>query len=253
MSPSSSLQVLDGPGELATEAAGRFARAAARALERDSLFRVALSGGCTPLQTYRLLATTPASFPVRWGSVQFFWGDERFVPPDDPQSNYRAACDAFLDHLPCPPAGVFPVPTGEGSPAAAAAAYEATLRSAFAVQGVPRFDLILLGLGTDGHTASLFPGATPDPCDATLVVGIQAEGLAPGRISLTPNTLNHAREVVFLVVGANKADILRRVLQSEAPEPDLPATLVQPMDGTITWMADRAAAADCGQGTGERS
>lgn len=253
MSPWSSLQVLDGPGELATEAAARFARAAARALERGSLFRVALSGGSTPLQTYRLLATAPASFPVRWGSVQFFWGDERFVPPDDPQSNYRAACEAFLDHLPRPPAGVFPVPTGAGSPAAAAAAYEATLRSAFAVQGVPQFDLILLGLGTDGHTASLFPGAIPDPRDAALVAGIQAEGLSPGRISLTPNTLNHAREVVFLVVGADKADILRRVLQSEAPDPDLPATLVQPMDGTITWMADRAAAADCGQSTGERS
>ncbi len=253
MSPSSSLQVFDGPGELAAEAAGRFARAAAQALERGSLFRVALSGGSTPLHTYRLLASAPASFPVRWESVQFFWGDERFVPPDDPQSNYRAACEAFLDHLPHPPAGVFPVPTGAGSPAAAAAAYEATLRSAFAVQGVPRFDLVLLGLGTDGHTASLFPGAIPDPGDASLVAGIQAEGLAPGRISLTPHTLNHAREVVFLVSGANKADILRRVLQSESPDTDLPATLVQPVDGTMTWMADRAAAADCGPGPGERA
>ena len=253
MSPSSSLQVLDGPGELAAEAAGRFARAAAQALERDSLFRVALSGGSTPLQTYRLLASAPASFPVRWESVQFFWGDERFVPPDDPQSNYRAACDALLDHLPYPPAGVFPIPTEAGSPAAAATAYEATLRSAFAMQEVPRFDLILLGLGTDGHTASLFPGALPDLRDPALVKETQANGVVPARISLTLLTLNHAREVLFLVSGGNKADTLRSVLQSEAPDTDLPATLVRPVHGTVTWMADRAAAADCGLDTGGRS
>ena len=207
-------------------------------------FRVALSGGSTPLQVYRLLASAPARFPVRWESVQFFWSDERFVPPDDPQSNYRAACHALLDQLPCPPAGVFPMTTGAGSPAAAATAYETTLRSAFSEQEIPRFDLMLLGLGTDGHTASLFPGFLPDSRDPALVAAIQAKTLTPSRITLTPRTLNNAREVLFLVSGAHKADILRRVLQSETPDSGLPATLVQPVNGTMGWMADSAAAAD---------
>lgn len=249
----SSLQIFAGPGELATAAARHFVGAASRARERGGLFRVALSGGSTPLQAYRLLASVPARFPVHWESVQFFWGDERFVPSGDPQSNYRAACEALLDHLPGPTAGVFPMCAGANSPVAAAAAYEITLRRAFAVQGVPRFDLILLGLGTDGHTASLFPGTLPQGGDSALVTGFPVKDRPPGRISLTLQTLNHAREVAFLVSGAHKADILRRVLQRESPDPDLPATLVQPTDGTLIWMVDHAAAADCGQGAGERT
>lgn len=253
MSPQSSLRVFDGPGELAADAAHCFARAAAQALERGGLFRVALSGGSTPLHTYRLLASAPHGSPVRWESVQFFWSDERFVPLDDPRSNHRAACESLLDHLPHPPAGVFPVPTGAGSPDAAAAAYEATLRRAFPGGSIPQFDLILLGLGTDGHTASLFPGALPASHDPALVAGIEADGIVPSRISLTPKTLNHAREVIFLVSGAEKADILRSVLRADGPQPDLPATLVRPVNGTMTWMADRAAAAECGQDAGGRS
>jgi 6-phosphogluconolactonase len=128
---------------------------------------------------------------------------------------------------------------------AAAAAYQRTLAEAFELGpgGVPRFDLVLLGLGEDGHTASLFPGAVPAADRGTFVAGVRAEGVTPFRVSLTPAALNAAREVIFLVSGARKADIVERVLRAHDPDPSLPATLVRPVKGKVTWMVDRAAAA----------
>jgi 6-phosphogluconolactonase len=243
--PEFKLLVSDDARALAQEAARRFAVAAGRSVDAGAYFRVALAGGRTPLDTYRALCTEPYVYSVHWGSVQFFWGDERFVLPDHPDSNYRAAREALLDRLPTPPAGVFPVPCEADSVEAAAAAYQRTLAEAFDLGpgGAPRFDLVLLGLGEDGHTASLFPGALPAGDPGTLVAGVRAEGVAPFRVSLTPAALNAAREVIFLVSGARKADILERVLRARDPDPALPATLVRPVKGKVTWMVDRAAAA----------
>jgi 6-phosphogluconolactonase len=242
--PEPDLQVVEGPGELAVAAARHVARALREASGATEPIRLALSGGTTPLRTYRLLAADTARFPVPWSRVQVFWGDERFVPADDPQSNYRAACEALLDHLPEPPAGLFPVPTSATTPEAAAEQYEATLRGAFAVpaQEVPRFDLVLLGLGTDGHTASLFHGPLPEETDLRLVAGVRRDDVNPARVTLTARTLNHARQILFLVSGASKADILHSVLQAAGPDPELPATWIRPVRGRLLWMADRPAA-----------
>lgn len=237
--------VFDDASALAREAARRFTVAAGRTVDGGALFRVALSGGRTPLETYRNLAAEPLRLSVHWPSVQFFWGDERFVPPDHPDSNYRAAREALLDVLPIPEENVYPVPTGAGSPEAAASAYQETLLGAFRVEppGSPRFDLILLGLGADGHTASLFPGALPREAKKTLVAPVRGHGKPPDRITLTPAALNAAREVMFLVAGEEKAEVLERTLGAGDPDPALPATLVRPSRGKVTWLADRGAAA----------
>ena len=240
--PDFQVLVLENPEALAREVATRFTRAAGRAIDAGTLFRVALAGGSTPLETYRMLGTDPFRHSVHWPSVQLFWGDERFVPHDHPESNYRAAREALLEHLPAPPGGVFPIPTDAGSPGAAASAYQETLMQAFEVQppAVPAFDLVLLGLGSDGHTASLFPGALPPGGD--WVAAVRGPGTVPDRITLSPRVLNAARVVLFLVAGEGKAESLERVLRSGTPDPDLPATLIRPAGGNITWLVERTAA-----------
>ena len=237
--------VLDDAGAVAREAAKRFAAAASRAVEASTHFRVALSGGRTPLAAYRLLGQD-GTFrdSVHWPSVDFFWGDERFVGPDDPQSNYRSAQEALLGPLEIDPARIHPVPTEAVDASAAATAYEQLLGRAFGTQRpqVPRFDLVLLGLGADGHTASLFPGALPD-FGERLVVASRRPDDGSARVTLTPTVLSAAREVLFLVTGAEKAEALEGTLRAKEPDPTFPASLVRPAGGMITWLADRAAAA----------
>lgn len=174
----------------------------------------------------------------------FFWGDERHVPPADPESNYRMAEETLLTKIPVAAANVFRIPAENPNAAAAALAYEETLRKFFALQPgqFPRFDLILLGMGPDGHTASLFPGTAALQEQSRLVVSNWVEKFRTSRITLTLPVLNAARCVAFLVSGTDKASALQAVLESDAPGEQYPSKLVRPTNGKLIWLIDRAAA-----------
>ncbi|QYJ16255.1 6-phosphogluconolactonase [Rubrobacter xylanophilus DSM 9941] len=240
------LRVLEDPARLAAAAAREFAARAARAIRERGRFAVALAGGSTPRAAYELLARDYAD-GVDWGRVHFFFGDERPVPPDHADSNHRMAREALLSRV---PAGSVHRMRGELAPEEAARRYEEELRSFFAGEEVPRFDLILLGLGEDGHTASLFPHTRALGETERLVVANPVERLGTVRITLTPPVINAARAVVFLVAGGGKADALREVLEGSADPRQYPAKLIRPGDGEPLWLVDRAAAASLGKGPG---
>lgn len=270
------------PAALAAAAAQRFAASAAAAMKARGRFTVALAGGSTPAALYRLLSQAPYRGQVDWSRTLVFFGDERCVPPEHPWSNYRMARETLLDHVPLPPENIYRM-AGERAPEDAAADYARALRRAFGLRGAarPQFDLILLGMGDDGHTASLFPGTAALMERRRLVVALVPPGYvqpAIPRITLTLPVLNAARHVMFLVAGANKAEKVRAVLGAgqiaDANRPDLPdmafssasrisehperrsaavrgpqskdapfpAALVRPTAGNLTWLLDRAAA-----------
>jgi 6-phosphogluconolactonase len=201
---------------------------------------IALSGGSTPRPVYRLLATPPRLEAFPWAHVHWFWGDERFVPPDDPASNYRMAREAMLARAPVPADHIHPMPTVGLSPDAAAETYERTLKEFYGADRLapdrPLFDLNLLGLGTNGHTASLFPGM-PVLEERQRWVGTMHDPEAGTRITLTYPALESSREVVFLVAGAEKKAVLRKVLDGDQTQP---AARLRPQ-GTLRFLADRAA------------
>jgi 6-phosphogluconolactonase len=225
---------------LSREAASRFQRLAAESIASTGRFSVALSGGSTPRALYHLLGEPPLREAIDWPRVHLFWGDERFVPADHPDSNYRLAQEAFISKAPIPPANVHRFPTESGDPETAAAQYEETLRRFFTQ--TPHLDLVLLGLGADGHTASLFPGSPALDEGGRLVVAAYVRKLDAWRLTLTPPVLRGARHVVFLVSGSDKASILREVLEGPYDPHRLPAQLVRPEKGDLTWLADEAAA-----------
>jgi 6-phosphogluconolactonase len=208
-------------------------------------FTIALSGGSTPRNLYTLIAAN-ASATLPWDKMFFFWGDERHVPPDSPDSNYRMAKESLLSKVPIPPANIFPVPAENPDAAQVAEVYEQTLRRFFAVAPgeFPRFDLILLGMGPDGHTASLFPETAALQEKSRLVVANWVEKLGGSRITFTLPLLNSARCVTFLVSGTDKAAALHEVLEGNAPAEKYPSRLVQPSDGKLIWFVDRAAASE---------
>jgi 6-phosphogluconolactonase len=223
---------------LARAAAERFVSLAREAIQARGRFIVALSGGSTPRPLYALLATKGFAARIDWPRVEVFWGDERAVPPDHPASNYRMACEALLDQVPLLSANVHRI-RGELPPHQAAAAYQMELEAVLGNDG--RFDLILLGLGADGHTASLFPGTPALEERDRPVVAVYVEQLQAWRITLTLPVINAARQVLFLVSGAEKAAALARV---RAGEP-LPAALVQPSRGRLAWLVDFEASSAC--------
>jgi len=233
------IRIVETAADLFQAAAEEFAQIAAKAIRARGRFTVALSGGSTPRGLYSLLAT--GKFNVAWDSTFFFWSDERHVPPDDPQSNFRMANEALLSKISVPPENIFRI-LAEKNADDAATAYEATLRSVFAVgpSAIPRFDLILLGLGTEGHTASLFPGSPAVEETKRLVVANWVEKLHSARITFTYPLLNNAACVIFLVSGAEKADILEQILEGPG---GLPAQRVCPVNGRLLWIEDHAAAA----------
>jgi 6-phosphogluconolactonase len=194
---------------------------------------------------YTLIAAN-ASGVLPWDRIFFFWGDERHVPPDDPDSNYRMAKEALLSKVAIPAANTFRVPTENPDAAQVAQDYEETLRKFFNLGPgeFPRFDLILLGLGPDGHTASLFPETAALQEKSRLVVANWVEKLKTHRITFTLPVLNAARNVAFLVSGMDKAAALREVLEGTAPGEKYPAKLVRPTDGRLIWFVDRAAASE---------
>lgn len=235
------IRVHGGMEVLSRAAAGVFAQIARKCMTpKGGRFVVALSGGHTPLRAYQLLSQPPYRDLVRWDKTHVFWGDERCVPKDDPRNNARAAMQALLDHVPVPRGHIHPIPT-ELPPEKAAEKYEATLREFFH-DGSPRFDLIFLGLGEDGHTASLFPN-TPILEERTRWVkeAFVAEQNMP-RVSLTVPVLVEASSIVFLVQGANKSRALREVLEGQFRPLEFPAQLIRPTRGELIWLVDEEAA-----------
>ena len=210
---------------------------------RDS-FTLALAGGSTPKGLYAMLATPPFRSQLDWTKVRFFWGDERHVPPDHTDSNYRMAHEALLRHLPISAGQVQRVPGELPNAHTVADQYETVLREQFGVAepDVPRFDLILLGMGPDGHTASLFPGTGAVHETRRLVAAPWVETLQTSRITFTPVLLNHARQVTFLICGHTKAETLHAVLEGPFQPDTLPAQIIGPQDGTLTWFVDQEAA-----------
>lgn len=226
---------------LARTAAEFFVTTARQAIEANGRFSVALSGGSTPESLHTLLATDTYAPRIDWANVHIFWGDERCVPPDNIDSNYRSANQMLLDSVPIPTENVHRM-QGEIEPAQAAQSYEAELRAFFGDSDLPRFDLIYLGLGADGHTASLFPHTDALQAEDQWVVPNYVEDIRAWRLTLTAPAINAAANVVFLVTGDRKAAILREVLQGEQQPDKLPAQMIQPTDGKLVWLLDESAA-----------
>jgi 6-phosphogluconolactonase len=243
MSSSFQLRKLTTPQELFGAAAEEVIHAASEAVAARGKFTIALSGGSTPKSLFTLLATN-ARNSLSWDRILFFWSDERHVPPDSPESNYRMAHEALLSKVPVPAGNIFRVPAEDPDAAAAALAYEKTIRNAFAVgnDAIPVFDLILLGMGPDGHTASLFPETAALSEKSRLVVANWVEKLNSNRITFTLPLLNAARSVTFLVSGTDKAPALHEVLEGNSSGLQYPAKLVRPSNGKLIWFVDRAAA-----------
>ena len=232
---------------VAAKTADLVIRASQAAIRRRGRCTLVLAGGSTPEQTYRLLAERAAGTGVDWARTYVFFGDERFVPPDDARSNFGMARRTLLAQVAIPADQVFPIPTHGRSAAESAVAYTADLARCFGTDAdgpPPCLDLILLGLGDDGHTASLFPGAAALQVRSDWVTWSPPGVLPPpvDRITLTYPVLNAAREIIFVVAGRTKAAAMRDVLEGHAPREQRPAAGVQPSDGTVTWVADADAA-----------
>lgn len=240
------LLVLSDSDELARAAAERFVNQSIEAVRGKGVFTVALSGGSTPKRLYELLADPDEPFreQLPWDKTHFFWTDERHVPPDHSDSNYRMVNEAMLSCVPVPKENLHRMPGENPSASEAADEYEKTLRTFFKLNGgnLPRFDLILLGLGADGHTASIFPGSEVLRQKRRLVAAPWVEKLKSYRITITPPVINNGALILFLVSGLEKAGILRDVLQGVADPVRYPAQLVKPTNGRLLWLADNAAA-----------
>jgi 6-phosphogluconolactonase len=225
---------------LAAATAEQFVNLAKNSLDNDIQFSAVLSGGSTPQPTYRRITTSKSAQDLDWQKIHIFWGDERCVSPDHPESNYRMTKEAFLDHIPIPQVNVHRI-RGEIQPPKAAKEYEVLLREFFANRA-PRFDLIFLGMGSDGHTASLFPNTSAVHESKRWVVANYVDAQFPWRITITPSIINQALNVTFIVAGPGKAERLRQVLWGRHQPDSLPAQAVRPHHGQLNWMIDQDAA-----------
>ncbi len=235
--------------ELAAQAAHFIIGAAREAIAARGRFTLVLTGGTTPEKTYTLLAQPHMAAQVDWAKCFLFWGDERFVPSDDERSNYGMARRTLLESVRAslPPENVFPMPVQAHSPAQGADGYAGALAQFFELPpgaAPPSFDLVLLGLGDDGHVASLFPGHPTLDITDRWVVSSPPGTLPPpvDRITLTFPTLNAARQVLFMVAGGKKAGAVRDILEANPAVPQRPGAGVQPTRGSLTWFLDREAA-----------
>jgi 6-phosphogluconolactonase len=235
------VRILPDADTLADAAARLVVEHADAAIAARGRVSLTLSGGSTPRALHDRLASPPLRDEIQWSKVHIFFGDERCVPPDDPHSNFRMALETLLSRVPIPAENVHRM-LGELPPEQAAARYEDELRAFFGDEP-PCLDMVLLGMGDNGHTASLFPGLTAVQEQQRRVVAEYVAEVGMWRITLTPAVLNLAREVMFLVTGAAKADMLRRVLEGPHDPEALPAQAVRPIEGEIIWLVDAAAAA----------
>jgi 6-phosphogluconolactonase len=236
------VQVFDDAESVARAAAEEFVRLSAEAVGGRGAFSVALSGGTTPRRVYELLASDEYGGRVDWPKVHVFFGDERTVPPDHADSNYRMARESLLSRVQVPTENVHRI-EGLGDAAANASDYESVMRGFFGDAEWPRFDLIFLGMGDDGHTASLFPHTSALEETRAWVAANWVEKLGAWRITLTAPAIDAARRVVFLVTGASKAERLNEVLNGARDPSRLPSQMIRPRGGALTWYVDRAAAA----------
>ena len=240
------IRILADANAIAQTAAAEFLEAAKEALREKGSFSVALSGGSTPKALYGLLISNAVlQAMVPWSKTQFFFGDERHVPPDDAESNFRMATEAMLAKAPVDAKQVHRIKGEKRNAARAAGEYEEDLRASFGLaEGqLPRFDLVLLGMGPEGHTASLFPGTKALREERRLVVNNWVGKLYTDRITLTPPVLNNAARVLFMVHGAEKAPALKAVLEGPYEPDQLPAQIIQPKEGKVLWLVDPSAAA----------
>jgi 6-phosphogluconolactonase len=227
--------------KVAWAAAWRILEQSNNSIRERGLFTIALAGGSTPRRAYEMLTDERLSPHFDWLNIHIFFGDERMVPPDHPDSNYRMAYEALLGRAPIPPENIHRI-EGVGDAAANASAYESEMRELFGDVELPQLDHILLGMGDDGHTASLFPGTAALEETRLWVAPNWVEKLGAWRVTLTAPVINAARYVTFMVTGAGKATRLREVLKGERDPSRLPAQLIRPTDGTLEWYVDREAA-----------
>jgi len=239
------LRKLTTPQDLFQAAADELIRSAEEAITARQRFTIALSGGSTPKGLYNLIAAN-ASSSLPWDRMFFFFGDERHVPPDSADSNFKMVNEWLFSKAPIPAANIFRIPAENPDAQAVANAYQNTIQSFFALQPgeFPHFDLILLGMGPDGHTASLFPETAALQEKSRLVSANWVPKLETYRITLTFPAINAARLVVFLVSGTDKAPTLHEVLEGKEPADKYPSKLIRPANGKLIWLMDRAAASE---------
>jgi 6-phosphogluconolactonase len=234
----SEILILPDTFSVAVRAAQMLVKAASKKIARSGNFSLVLSGGSTPKTLYELLATSEYKDELNWEAIHVFWGDERCVPPESSDSNYRMAKDTLLDHVGLIPSNIYRI-KGEILPQEASIEYETLLRQHYAKFGA--FDLVLLGMGQDGHTASLFPHSSALKEQVRWAVSNEVDNKLPRRITLTAAAINMAADIIFLVAGESKADPLYHVLRGNYDPDNLPAQLINPTTGKLTWLIDAAA------------
>lgn len=227
---------------LSRDAAQYIVRLATESIVSHGRFTIALSGGTTPRKLYGMLGDEPYRSQIDWALVDIFWSDERCVPPDSEDSNYLLAQQVLLNKIPIPAAQIHRMPADEPDRDAASQAYTDEMRRVFATNGIPSFDLIQLGMGPEGHTASLFPHQASLHEQQRLVMPVSVPKPPPPRLTFTPPILNAAHNVLFLVTGADKADAVQAVLEGTHNPDEYPAQIVRPTNGEVVWMLDTKAA-----------
>jgi 6-phosphogluconolactonase len=236
------LLIFDDRDRMSEFMVGKWKEISEEAIERKGIFVAALSGGKTPVNFYQTLAENKGM--LSWNKTHLFLADERFLPFEDKDSNYRLLRETLLDKIEIPQENIHPIPTGRSTPQLSARAYEEDLRILFKLRSgqYPEFDLILLGIGEDGHTASLFPGSSVLKERDCLAAAVILDEIRYHRITLTLPVINHARQVVFLVSGKSKASVLEKVVNKK--DPSLPASMVNPDRGKVFFLSDLDAASE---------
>jgi 6-phosphogluconolactonase len=227
---------------LSQQAAQYIVRIASESIVTRGRFTIALSGGTTPRELYSLLGSEPYRSQIDWKLVHIFWGDERCVPADSPDSNYHMAYEVLLSKIPIPALQIHRMPADQPDRDAASQEYSVEMQRTFGTNGIPNFDLIQLGMGPEGHTASLFPHQPSLHEQQRLVMPVSVPKPPPDRLTFTPPLLNAARNILFLVSGSEKADALQAVLEGAYQPDEYPAQIVRPASGEVVWMVDKNAA-----------
>jgi len=238
-----SIAIYSDTDTLSHEAAQYIVRVATESIASHRHFTLALSGGSTPKKLYTLLGEEPYRSQIDWALVDIFWSDERCVPPDSEDSNYLMARQVLLSKIPIPANQIHRMPADQPDRDAASYAYTLEMQQTIGSDGVPSFDLIQLGMGPEGHTASLFPHQPSLHEQQRLVMPVSVPKPPPARLTFTPRLLNAAKHVLFLVTGAEKQDAVKAVLEDDYQPDEYPAQIVQPSKGEVSWMLDTAAAA----------
>lgn len=229
---------------LCEEVAGHIFSISEEKIRTKGRFSIALSGGMTPKGIYALMGSSRLHGQFQWEKIHFFWGDERWVLPDDHLSNYRMVAESLLTRTDIPPQNIHPISTRQKDAETSARLYEKEIRDFFNIGAaeVPRFDLVLLGLGLDGHTASLFAGENSLAVQDRLVIPVYHKEMEQMRVTLTLPVINNAENIFFIVSGREKAEILKSVLEPKTDTANYPAQLVKPSNGTLSWFVDQFAA-----------